>query len=467
MRRLMSLLAAVVLLAPLTAGAQVVRVQRPSDAWLREAPRVRVWLEQPILAVGHPALVNLELSDDAYVVVGRVERTGRLTILYPQGPTRRSHLAGGMRHRILGRYQSQAAFFPTEWGSGYIFAIASYSPLDVTMFEPRDFRPGWTESRFTLASRSLAPDPDEYVTAFAAALLWDADVPYDYDVEFYNAGAFSPYVSSLALCNPELRLFLRDAGFAADQLSSGGSLGMWGMCRNYYLQLQCLGLSALRYSPYGAACLQYGPSRRSYTYGRTYTQPPSGSPQDTAGGPNEDVIRNGLWRPDTASRNADPATYSGMHLARNTKGTAETWDRFYAIPDLAKRKLKGEKTGSATTSPTMRTSDDDDQSPLTTTGRRTLERHTPSRATPTTREPTRANAPTPTRRRYTDHVRTSPRSKPTRASSGTVVVPGRRPASAGRTIRANKPTTSKPKSSGSSSKDPKSGSSSSKTKPPE
>ncbi|HEX7120901.1 MAG TPA: hypothetical protein VF178_00935 [Gemmatimonadaceae bacterium] len=462
MRRLMSLLAAAVFVAPLAAGAQVVRVQRPSDAWLREAPRVRVWLEHPLIAVGQPALVNLELSDDAYVMVGHVDRTGRLTILYPQGPTRRSHLAGGMVHRIRGRFQSNAAFFATEFGSGYVFAIASYSPLDLTGFEDRDFRPGWAYSRFTLATQSLAPDPNEYVTALAAALLWDDGVPYEYDVEFYNAGApgFSPYVSALALCNPELRLYLRDAALP-------GGLGLSGMCRDFYLQVQCLSYSALRYSPYTGACLRYAPSRRYYTYNQL---PPTPSPADTAGGPNERVIRNGLWRPDTARRNAETATYGEMHLVRDTKSAAETWDRFYAIPDLAKRKLKGEQTTSATTNPTVRTrDDDDDRSPTMTTGRRTYDRSTPSRATTANREPARVDAQAPTRRRYSDRDRTSPRSKPARASSGSsssVVRPAARPASSGNTIRATKPAPSKPKSSGSSSDKPKSNGSSSKTKPP-
>src|SRR5690606_1129755 len=140
---------------------------------------------------------------------GHVERHGRLTILYPQGPTRRSHLAGGMVHRITGRSQSTAAFYTTEWGSGYVFAIASYAPLDLTGFESRDFRPGWTDSRFTLASRTLAPDPDEYVPAFAQAVLWDGGMPYEYDVAYYTAFGGSAYASRFALCDPEFRFYLR------------------------------------------------------------------------------------------------------------------------------------------------------------------------------------------------------------------------------------------------------------------
>lgn len=117
MRRVHYLIAAAISAPFLAPGAQVVRWNdRPTTTWQDEPPRVRVEIAGArSVAPGSPVLVKFELSDDAYVVVGRVDGSGRLTILYPERPRDRPAVKGNQLHYVRStRMGLEASFIATD-----------------------------------------------------------------------------------------------------------------------------------------------------------------------------------------------------------------------------------------------------------------------------------------------------------------------------------------------------------------
>ena len=126
-----SLFVGALLLMPLGAlSAQERWNDRASDAWLKDAPRVRIWIDGPrSVQAGAPVRVQFDVSDDAYVVVGRVTSDGRLTVLYPRNRNQRPLAGGGMTHTVSHpRTGVPFGFVVNDHFSGYIFALASFAP---------------------------------------------------------------------------------------------------------------------------------------------------------------------------------------------------------------------------------------------------------------------------------------------------------------------------------------------------
>src|SRR5262245_33614186 len=110
----------------------------PSTTWQDDAPRVRVFIEgQRSVSYGAPMRVRFEVSDNAYVTVVRVDDQGRMTILFPYSRNQRAAVRGGMTHYVRNpRLGNNVAFLANDrMGGGYIFALASYAPLDFSRFE--------------------------------------------------------------------------------------------------------------------------------------------------------------------------------------------------------------------------------------------------------------------------------------------------------------------------------------------
>ena len=200
-RFLMGALVALPMVAP---RAQTVTWNdRPPSAWQDQAPRVRIAIQgDRSVAFGAPVLVQFEVSDDAYVSVVRVDGNGRMTVLYPGTRQARAAVKGGQIHYARNsKLGFQASFVATERTfGGYVFAIASFAPLDLSGFESRDFERFGAYSRFTQVNRTYAGRPDEYIERFAAQVLWDADTPYDFDVDYYFPWGQMTPVNAYALC---------------------------------------------------------------------------------------------------------------------------------------------------------------------------------------------------------------------------------------------------------------------------
>ena len=345
MRRTAFVTGLALLALPLSASrGQVVRWNdRAPNEWAAEGPRISLLLEGmpgysqgPAFAYGDPVNVRFEVDQDAYVAVGRVDSDGRLTILFPTSANGRTFVRARSETFVRGRRSgSNASFYAFDrFGTSYVFAIASASPLDLSEFRVQDFERIGLESRFTYANRRYANDPDDYVQRFASWVLYDATSEYDYDVAYYTVGTGAAFASSYNLCfsgNPILYDHNDRYGYGTYGYSLANS------CRSYYNQnLWCLG-----YSLFGslAGCsLGYQP----YIVRGPYTTPniPVERPNKKGAGfgddwkPEKVVADKGDWRTEGKPTD-DPARSVGSAL----RGDGD-WDDIRSIPSRSRNELK-------------------------------------------------------------------------------------------------------------------------------
>ena len=202
MRRAL-ILSGFALLAPVFLAAQQTTRWNatPSGNWSGDAPSVRVVIEGTRAATyGAPMRVRFEVSEDAYVAVVRVDGNGQMNILFPYSRNQRAAVRGGQVNYVRSSRLGDVAFYSTG-RNGYVFAIASYTPLDFSSFENRDYDRLGAFSQFTQVNRTIANRPDVFIDRFAARVLWDVDTPYDYDVDYYFPVAnASTTMNALAMC---------------------------------------------------------------------------------------------------------------------------------------------------------------------------------------------------------------------------------------------------------------------------
>lgn len=354
MRRVHYLIAAAISAPFLAPGAQVVRWNdRPTTTWQDEPPRVRVEIAGArSVAPGSPVLVKFELSDDAYVVVGRVDGSGRLTILYPERPRDRPAVKGNQLHYVRStRMGLEASFIATDrTRGGYVFAVASFVPMDLSMLENRDFERFGAYSRYTLVNREYAQQPDTYIARFASSILWDPDTPYDYDIDYYtpDGAAMAAGYASWPMCSSLYRHFngfgpgyrLTYALYDWDMWDWwGGALSPLAACGTYYNTLRCISVI----SAFGVPCAPYG--------GTIAVLPPVVAGPVTEGTPvpNEGVVRGGLDTPTplpvpVATGGGDPPPLerraATFDQALRTPAGSPEWESYLSIPQRATRKLK-------------------------------------------------------------------------------------------------------------------------------
>ncbi len=393
------------LVAPSLLTAQSVRWNdRPTNTWSDEAPRVRLSIDGPrSVAYGQPMRVRFEVSDNAFVTVVRVDDNGRMTILFPYSKNQRASARPGLVHYVRNpRLGGNAAFIANDRMGGYIFAMASYMPLDFSSFENRDYDRigGW--SRFTQANRSIARRPDVFIDRFAATVLWDTDTPYDYDVDYYFGMGQPGMLNSYALCGSLYggSMYGATRYDASNNIPFYGSshqwdwdgLGMVGfpyrsMCRDYYSRLQCY--SALALYGYGL-CNNGG-------IVVVVNQPPQvpGQPVDSGQVPNEGVVRGGMSAPTPIPTGMGPE--STLPTGRDQPRAGDDLDNVMSIPARATRKMKEEdaqreREASGGTAPARTGFDRTDAATSKPEKGRDGDRDAATRAEPPSREPTKAKA---------------------------------------------------------------------------
>jgi hypothetical protein len=311
------LIAAALALTPCLAEAQSLRV--PGDPG-ENAPVVRVWIEHSrIFRFGEPVRVGFEVAEDAHVIVGRVDGDGRLSILWPR--TRRtSTVARADREYSVTGPSAGTSFFATDRSpSGYVFAIASYDPLDISQFDAGEFN--YTQSYYQTASyRPYYGSPSRVLERFASWVLYDDDSGWDYDVDFYQVD--SPmFAHANAYCG-----YLR-AGAAFHYGLTRSSMPYY--CSNYGWGLQSCYWSSFTYS---LNCFR--PYRRQIASGPQ--NPPTGSP--IPNGPNVFAPQH----PDTVGRIDLPERRPPTRSDRSAADAPEREDKFFAIPERAQRGRRGE-----------------------------------------------------------------------------------------------------------------------------
>jgi len=380
----------------------------PTATWSDEAPRVRLWIDGPrAVPYGAPMRVRFEVSDNAFVTVVRVDDNGRMSILYPYSRSQRAAVRGGQQYTVRNpRFGGNASFVANDRMGGYVFALASYAPLDFSTFENRDYDRwgGW--SRFTQANRSIARRPDVFIDRFASTVLWDPNTAYDYDVDYYFPVGQPGILNAYALCS---------------SLYGGSPFGGWGytyagiipgygftnhydwsdwdivgypyrsMCRDYYSRVHCYSALAL-----------FGYGRCNFGTIVVVNQPPTipGQPTDPANGPNEGVVRGGLFPPTPIPviPGDDPPPVERL-AGRFDQPRADgaDLDNVMSIPARATRKMKEEdakrERGATEEGSLSRTGFDRTEGRTSKPEKeRTADADAVTRVPPPSREPTKAKA---------------------------------------------------------------------------
>jgi len=428
MRRTLMLSASLAVLVPSVVAAQTVRWNdRPSETWTAQAPRVLIAIEGSRAPVyGAPMRVRYEVSDNAYVAVVRVDGEGRMTILFPYSRNQRATARAGLVHYVRDpQLGGQFAFVATDRYAGYVFAIASYAPLDLSAFEYRDYERigGW--STFTAANREIASRPDVFIERFASAVLWDKDTPYDFDVDYYFPQGYPSTLNTASLCS-SLYYGTSSAylGYPLWSESDWQVAGYPGQspCGGWYNSVRCFSPFA---SIYGYGNCAVG----SFIAAAQPAGPLTEHPVDpTAAVPNEGVVRGGLFTPTPAP--VIPAPGDGptgtlptgrFDQVRTADGS--DLDGIMSIPARATRKMKEENARREASASTTATSLD---RPAATTGKTEKTRtadatreSAPARLEPPPREPTKSKATGEPRRETSKTGYGSPgRTSNTRPSDG-------------------------------------------------
>ncbi|MFN8571027.1 MAG: DUF4384 domain-containing protein [Gemmatimonadaceae bacterium] len=318
------------LLTPIAYGtAQTSRWNdRTTERWTEEAPAVRLWFDgnTQLLRFGSVARVRFETDEDAYVIVGRVDSDGRMSILFPYNRTQRPFVRGGVSNIVRSRRGgSSYSFVSTErWGMGFVFAVASYEPMDVSRFQNRDFES--YDGVMNAMARRYSGNPQRIVERFAPWVLYDRDTPYDYDILNYSVESptFASYSSYCGAGYSGLGYDgMYDPSFCSHALGYYGFVcsGFWGYG------------SALCYDPIWGRIIRQGPI---FAGGNP---PPTSPGQPTPG----DKVPNTKLIPQVGNPN-DPGTKQGggqKALELPTRpavgGTAgdDELNRVYSIPRRA------------------------------------------------------------------------------------------------------------------------------------
>jgi hypothetical protein len=310
-------IAAALVLTPFVAEAQVQRLPvEPGE----DAPLVRVWIEQSrVFRFGEPVRVGFQVAEDAHVIVGRVDGDGRLSILWPR--TRRAAtVARADREYSVTGPSAGASFFATDrTPSGYVFAIASYDPLDVSQFDAGEFN--YSQSLYqTAAYRPYYGSPRRVVERFASWVIYNDDSGWDYDVDYYQVD--SPmFLNASSYC-----MYLR-----------AGAAFHYGLTRSsmpYYCSNSGYGLQSCYWSTFTYSLSCFRPYRRQIASGPA--SPPTGGPNQN--GPTVFAPQH----PDTVGRIDLPERRPPTRSDRSASDAPERDGKFYAIPERAQRGRRGE-----------------------------------------------------------------------------------------------------------------------------
>lgn len=300
-----------------------------------ETPVVRLWTDdrRSIYRMGEVVRLRFQVEEDAYVAVVRVDGNGRLSLLWPRNPRARA-LARAGKTNDVNSHRGYSFNAGQEQGTGYVFAIASYDPLDLSLLSRYD---GWTYR--ASYGRPYYGSPERIVNRIASQVMYDGNSPWDYDVFLYNVDAptatnwngWNAQCSSLS----DLRYGTLGSGFS-DYCNPA-------FARNRYLMYSgyCSVFSVL----YGGFCA-YDP----YTWINRPPTPPS-NPGPVAG-IKRAIIQGATGRPfvDEGATDTDADGVQRTEARRQddhriATGDGVTWapneqDRVYSIPQRVIERMR-------------------------------------------------------------------------------------------------------------------------------
>lgn len=181
---------------------QTVRFNDRAQLIEDEAPLVDVWIDGTrSFNYADPVRVRFRVEEDAYVIVARIDAEGQLTLLHPRSPRSQRIVRGGIDNSIFGsRLGARGTFLATDrtGGTGYVFAIASYTPFDLSALRQSDFS-AWVTgiSMGQPVGRFYVGDPHRSIGRFAQLVVPYDETVYDYDVQYYSVGGPTWFTSSV------------------------------------------------------------------------------------------------------------------------------------------------------------------------------------------------------------------------------------------------------------------------------
>ena len=110
-----------------------------------EVLEARIWLDRgvdPVLRRGDWARVYYRASRDAYVSVFHIDTNGFTRLLHPGSPIDDHHALAGRDYRVLFP-DSRYWHVDEDEGKGYLFIVASPTPLDFSRFAYGRYEGGW------------------------------------------------------------------------------------------------------------------------------------------------------------------------------------------------------------------------------------------------------------------------------------------------------------------------------------
>jgi hypothetical protein len=168
------LLASLPLQSPITT-----RDHSRSDGPTHAARRLTLWTDQDDpYARGQSARVFLSVGEPSYVAVLRVDTDGRIRVLFPRDPWGDTYVGEDRTFEVSGVRGGRSFTVDDFPGMGYLFAVASTSPLDFDDLTRGDY---WDYRR--IAGGRVQGDPYVALTDLAERMARDGE--YDYDVVPY------------------------------------------------------------------------------------------------------------------------------------------------------------------------------------------------------------------------------------------------------------------------------------------
>jgi hypothetical protein len=209
---------------------------------------------------------TFHLYDDAYVIVGHLDATGRMRIVFPSSPDDNGFVKGdkvyhvpaffaGFADEYRWRYSEYNYRFHNsasrqdsyDAGLGYVFVIASWRPMRLDRITDGD---RWQS--YEISDVSYMPDPREAIEELGALLAGDNREAYTVEYARYSTTNFGAYsLRSFASCY--------GLGYGSGYGSRYG-LGVYGFGYNRY------GFSPFGFSSNGCGGAPYGYGYSRYAF---------------------------------------------------------------------------------------------------------------------------------------------------------------------------------------------------------
>lgn len=308
-----------------------------------EPPLVSVWVDGgSMFRFGQPVRVRYRVEEDAYVVVARVNWEGQLTLLHPRARNRQSMVRGGTDHMINGnRLGASGTFVANErnGGTGYVFAIASWAPFDLSRLSQRDFSAWVTGISMGQPVSRYVGDPHRVISRFSQLVLWDEGTTFDYDVAYYSVDSPTWMTTASSFDEPCFgNRYQRGNSYGYNYYGYGHGYDDYGYCNEtpWGLQRCALGFSYHSWSmglPMGC----FGGLRRQQV--ARHPNPPPVTP------PGRDSVRVNPWAPESIGRpNVDQRGASNgphrMTVEPAVAPVAVGRDQSYSIPPRAWQRMR-------------------------------------------------------------------------------------------------------------------------------